>query len=259
MKIDKQKLKNNSFFKQPNNIPFRMNSVKMIRKDIPYFSKNLTCDDKENISQKTFTFKDIKFTSDFNSGNMKQCTQIKEDEYSILISSDCEGKYLLNKISIFKIWFYFGVISGKEKKIKISIDNLNNFYKIFKNGYKICYNILDEKETPSTYQKKYTENEENNWKRLEINYELNLDEKNNLLSIKFDFDLPKNRYVLFAFCFPWSYEKNEAFLQYIKERVKNKNIYYHDEILTLSKEKRKIHLLTITSKNNIILNKKEQT
>ena len=259
MKIDKQKLKNNSFFKQPNNIPFRMNSVKMIRKDIPYFSKNLTCDDKENISQKTFTFKDIKFTSDFNSGNMKQCTQIKEDEYSILISSDCEGKYLLNKISIFKIWFYFGVISEKEKKIKISIDNLNNFYKIFKNGYKICYNILDEKETPSTYQKKYTENEENNWKRLEINYELNLDEKNNLLSIKFDFDLPKNRYVLFAFCFPWSYEKNEAFLQYIKERVKNKNIYYHDEILTLSKEKRKIHLLTITSKNNIILNKKEQT
>ena len=259
MKIDKQKLKNNSFFKQPNNIPFRMNSVKMIRKEIPYFSKNLTCDDKENISQKTFTFKDIKFTSDFNSGNMKQCTQIKEDEYSILISSDCEGKYLLNKISIFKIWFYFGVISEKEKKIKISIDNLNNFYKIFKNGYKICYNILDEKETPSTYQKKYTENEENNWKRLEINYELNLDEKNNLLSIKFDFDLPKNRYVLFAFCFPWSYEKNEAFLQYIKERVKNKNIYYHDEILTLSKEKRKIHLLTITSKNNIILNKKEQT
>ena len=188
---------------------------------------------------------------------MKQCTKIKENQFSILIASDCEGKYILNKISIFKIWFYFGVISEKERNIKISIDNLNNFYKIFKNGYKICYNILDENETPASYQNKYKENEETNWKRLDKDYELNLDIESNLLSIKFNFDLPKKRYVLFSFCFPWSYDKNESFLKHIKEKIKNKNIYYHDEILTLSKEKRNIHLLTITSKKNIINNKKE--
>ena len=189
---------------------------------------------------------------------MKNCSQIKENEFSILIASDCEGKYILNKISIFKIWFYFGVISENERNIKISIDNLNNFSYNFKNGYKICYNILEENETPSSYQNKYTEGEETNWKRLETDYELNLDNETNFLSIKFNFDLPKNRYVLFSFCFPWSYDKNEAFLKYIKEKVENKNIYYHDEILTLSKEKRNIHLLTITSKKNIIMNKKEE-
>ena len=80
-----------------------------------------------------------------------------------------------------------------------------------------------------------------------------------MLTIKYNFDLPKERYVLFSFCFPWSYEKNESFLKYIKEKPKNKNIYYHDEILTLSKEKRNIHLLTITSKKNIIQNKKDST
>ena len=256
MNNTKHRLNNTSFFKQSNTAPFRLNSVKIIRKgNFPSFSK--TYDERENISQKTFNFKDIIFTSEFNSGNMKQCTQIKENEFSILIASDCEGKYILNKISIFKIWFYFGVISEKEKNIKISVDNLNNFYKIFKNGYKICYNILDEKETPSSYQNKYIENEELNWKRLETDYELKLDNENNLLSIKFDFDLPKKKYVLFSFCFPWSYDKNEAFLKNIKEKNKNKDIYYHDEILTLSKEKRNVHLLTITSRNNIIANKKE--
>ena len=256
--MEKQKLNSQSFFKQSTTAPFRLNSVKIVRKNhVSSFSKNPTFDERENISQKTFNFKDITFTSEFNSGNMKQCTKIKENQFSILIASDCEGKYILNKISIFKIWFYFGVISEKERNIKISIDNLNNFYKIFKNGYKICYNILDENETPTSYQNKYKENEETNWKRLDTDYELNLDIESNLLSIKFNFDLPKKRYVLFSFCFPWSYEKNESFLKYIKEKTKNKNLYYHDEILTLSKEKRNIHLLTITSKKNIINNKKE--
>ena len=256
--MEKQKLNSQSFFKQSNTAPFRLNSVKIVRKNhISSFSKNPTFDERENISQKTFNFKDITFTSEFNSGNMKQCTKIKENQFSILIASDCEGKYILNKISIFKIWFYFGVISEKERNIKISIDNLNNFYKIFKNGYKICYNILDENETPTSYQNKYKENEEANWKRLDTDYELNLDIESNLLSIKFNFDLPKKRYVLFSFCFPWSYDKNESFLKHIKEKIKNKNIYYHDEILTLSKEKRNIHLLTITSKKNIINNKKK--
>ena len=260
MKFPKQKLGNNSFFKQSNNNSYRLNSVKTIRKsNFPIFSKLSQFDEKENISQKTFIFNDIIFTSEFNSGNMKQCTQIKEDEYSLLIASDCEGRYILNKISSFKIWFYFGVKSDRERNIKISIDNMNNFYKIFYNGYKICYNILDENETPSSYQNNYKENEELNWKRLETDYKLKLDELTNLLSIKFDFYLPKNRYVLFSFCFPWSYEKNESFLKYIKENIKDKNIYYHDEILTMSKEKRNIHLLTITSPKNIINNKKEPT
>ena len=259
MKISRPKLNNDGFIKQSNIYPFRLNSVKVNRKGrFPSFSK-ISKEETENISQKTFDFNDIIFTSEFNSGNMKQCTKINENEYSILIAHDCEGRYILNKISIFKIWFHFGVKSLEERNIKISIDNLNNFYKIFKNGYKICYNILDEGESPSSYQNKYIENEEDNWKRLETDYEINLDEKNNILSIKFNFNLPKNKYVLFSFCFPWSYEKNEAFLKYIKEKIENdKNIYYHDEILTLSLEKRKIHLLTITSKKNVIINKREQ-
>ena len=279
MKVNIKKPKpNNSFLSKENGFSSRLNSVKGLRKPIlPPFSKsnnnnsnnnNLNnnnlinnIDPDQNIGQKTFTFEDIIFTSEFNSGNMKQCTKKSEDEFSILIALDCEGKNLTTNISNYKIWFYFGVKSTKERNIKISIDNMNNFYKIFKNGYKIAYIELDQGITPTQFQNSYNENEENNWKRLDIEYNISLDEKTNLLSIKFNYNLPENRYVLFAYCFPWSYEKNESYLEYIKNNYINKlneaNIYYHDEILTYSKEKRNIHLLTITSKKNIDFTKNE--
>ena len=269
--------KNINYLARANTLSYKLNSVRNLRsgkgRNLPSIQKitknninnknNLIINNEEpNIAQKTFIFEDITFTSEFNSGNMKQCTKINENEYSLLIALDCEGKTLSNTVSNYKIWFYFGVKSIKKKLIKISIDNLNNFYKIFKNGYKIVYNELKFGETPSQFQESYTENEENNWKRLDTEYNISLDEKTNLLSIKFEYDLPEDQYVLFAFCFPWSYEKNEAYLKYLNENYINKknetNIYYHDEILTLSKEKRKIHLLTITSKSNVESSKKEQ-
>jgi len=263
---------NKNYLARANTLSYKLNSVRNLRsgkgRALPLIQKisnnnnnNRINNEEPNIAQKTFIFEDITFTSEFNSGNMKQCTKINDNEYSLLIALDCEGKTLNNTVSNYKIWFYFGVKSIKEKVIKISIDNLNNFYKIFKNGYKIVYNELRVGETPSQFQKSYIENEENNWKRLDREYEISLDEKTNLLSIKFEYNLPEDQYVLFAFCFPWSYEKNEAYLKYINEnymnRINETNIYYHDEILTLSKEKRKIHLLTITSKSNVESSKKE--
>ena len=57
----------------------------------------------QNIGQKTFIFDDITFTSEFNSGNMKDCKKLSENEYSLLISLDCEGKILSNTISNYRI------------------------------------------------------------------------------------------------------------------------------------------------------------
>ena len=85
MKLLKPKLENNNInnniIKQSNNLPFRLNSVKVIRKDNSplLLSKFSTNEEKGNIAQKTFNFKDVTFTSEFCSGNMKQCTQISED------------------------------------------------------------------------------------------------------------------------------------------------------------------------------------
>ena len=99
-KLDNNNNNNNINLKQFNNFQFRLNSVKIIRKDnTPLLSSKLSSnEEKGNIAQKTFNFKDITFTSEFCSGNMKQCTQIGKDEFELLIASDCEGKYILNKI-----------------------------------------------------------------------------------------------------------------------------------------------------------------
>ena len=126
---------------------------------------------------------------------------------------DCKGKSLFNSISNYKVWFYFGVKSIKEKNIFITIENLSNFSKIFKNGLKIVYNELDVGLIPTQFQNSYTEGEQNNWKRIDAQYNISFDKKTNLLSIKFIYSLPENRYILSAFCFSWFYEKNEAYLK----------------------------------------------
>ena len=251
---------------KPINTPQRINSFRSFPKNpdtsnTKFLPKKLPqpVEEVKNLCQKTFNFDDIIFTSEFNSGNMKQCTQKNENEFSILISQDCDGYNINHTISTFKIWFYFGVKSTKQKNIKIIIENLNNFYKVFKNGYKIAYAELPFDITPVTYQQSYEFNEEDYWKRLDIDYELFIDDKTNFLQVKFDYILPQNRYVLFSYCFPFSYEKNEAFLNYLSTKNINSDIYFHNEILTYSQEKRKIHLLTITSKSNVDFKKTEQT
>ena len=67
-----------NFFQKENSFPFRLNSVNSTRKsELPPFTKfnnntnnNENIIQEENIGQKTFSFDDIIFTSEFNSGNM---------------------------------------------------------------------------------------------------------------------------------------------------------------------------------------------
>jgi hypothetical protein len=52
----------------------------------------------------------------------------------------------------------------------------------------------------------------------------------------------------FAFCYPWSYTKNESFLESLEKQFRSKkDIYYHREPLIRSKDHRKLELITISS------------
>jgi len=69
--------------------------------------------------------------------------------------------------------------------------------------------------------------------------------------LHFDFVFSKNTEVFFAYSYPFSFQDCEAFLRYLYKETKSiKTIYYKDEILIKSPEKRPIHLLTVTSIEN---------
>ena len=212
-----------------------------------------------NKNQKTFNFHNAIFTSEFNSGNMINCEKLCEDTYRIQISHDCEGIELNRKIPIYRVWFYFGVKSFHTKELNIIISNLNNNLRLFKSGYEIVYRELEVNQEPKDFENSYNLNEELNWKRFN-NFTFKLNEEYKL-ELKLKHKFPKRKFILFAFCFPWSYDKNNAFLTYIDNKINNNlndsNIYFYNEILIYSKEKRNVNLLTITSKDNIIFNQNE--
>ena len=222
----------------------------------------------ENPLQATFSFPNITITSAFDSGNLSSCVKTSETSFALEIGSDCQGQTFPHQISSYKIWFYFAVKShtSYSQHITFTITNMNNFIKLFRKGYKIVYKTLKSSYTSvNDFERSYETNEEYEWNRLmtEHNVCLTSNTQNpNLVELSFDFTFDSNDcYTLFAFCFPWSYEKNQCFINYLSNKVDeynnatpntNHKIYYHNEILTLSKQKRYINIITITSYANII-------
>ena len=256
-------VKNNINYNSTNNITSNITFNKINNIINNKFTKTeRTEQDKEQNKikiQNTFCFDIAKFTSEFNSGNMLHCEKISDDTFEVQIASDCQDKELYHQISTYRVWFYFGVQSYFERELKINIINLNNFLKIYKLGYQICIRELGKNEEPNDFENSYFMNEEIFWKRFD-NFNASLDNDNHVI-LKIKHKFPKRKYVLFAFCFPWSYDKNNEFLKYLKNTInenEDSKIYFHNEVLIQSREKRNLNLITITSKNNIIKNQYEQ-
>ncbi len=238
---------NNNKQNSNNNIPLIKNKEKEQK-------NNLT-----NKNQTTFKFDTVILTSEYNSGNMCNSKRISEDTYNVYISSDCQDRELDHEIATYKVWFNFAVQSTITREMNINIVNLNNFLKVYRSGYQICIRELNYNEEPKDFENSYNLNEEIYWKRYG-NFTASVDKENHLiLKIKYKFESMK--YVYFAFCFPFSYDKNNAFLNYLDNKINNNDIskiYFHNEVLIQSKEKRNVNLITITSKDNIIKNQIEQ-
>ena len=213
----------------------------------------------EAVNQKTFLFDNVTITSSYNSANLVSCSQTSSTSFSLQIGSDCQDMILPHQISSYKVWFYFGVQSKIFQNLKFTITNLNNFIKLFNSGYKIVFKELGEQfNSPSEFEKTYTQNEEYEWKRFPNEMIANFISETNLVELTFSYDFPEKKFVLFAFCFPWSYDKNIQFISYLTNKVQgDQNIYFHSTVLTQSKEKRDIHLITITSKSNLLHNEHE--
>ena len=212
-----------------------------------------------NKNQTTFKYDTVTLTSEYNSGNMCNSKKISEDTYNVYISADCQDRELDHQIATYKVWFNFAVQSTITREININIVNLNNFLKVYRSGYQICIRELNYNQEPKDFENSYNLNEEIYWKRYG-NFTASVDKENHLiLKIKYKFESMK--YVYFAFCFPFSYDKNNAFLNYLDNKINNNDlskIYFHNEVLIQSKEKRNVNLITITSKDNIIKNQIEQ-
>ena len=64
----------------------------------------------------------------------------------------------------------------------------------------------------------------------------------------------------FAFCYPWSYEENWRWLAKLEKEHKDsaEGIYFSKEVLTETLERRKMHVLTVSSTLHMLKEKEKR-
>lgn len=178
----------------------------------------------------TFTFPDIHFSSNFDSGNLQKVEKISNFHYALWVGPDCCNTLCEKSL---RTWFYFSVETKGFKTF--TIKNLNLQGKLFRDGMKPLYRSLGSE-----------------WKRVEST--LLCDVKGDVGSffeVTFSFKFEDSP-VFFAFSFPWSYSDHKEFLEDLRKREFTE-LYFHSCNLINTLERRPCEILTISSFNQIEL------
>ena len=186
-------------------------------------------------------------------------------EYNLWTTPDCAGTMYEN---LNRTWFYFGVkgcLSGK--LVKFTVMNMNKQGKLYNQGMtplvkivpgrnkwerirerpsnEVCFGSSIHSISYSYYQLIIT-----------IVYLIILPQVIDgqfQMSFLFRFPEQKNVVCYFAFCYPYSYEETQQYLQTLDNRFKDKpthktsSIYYHRELICKSIDKLRVDLITVSS------------
>ncbi|XP_078682976.1 cytosolic carboxypeptidase-like protein 5 isoform X5 [Branchiostoma floridae x Branchiostoma belcheri] len=197
------------------------------------------------------------FTSKFDSGNLarvERCSRDDSDEgggpgtspltpdfeFNVWTKPDAAGTPHENGN---RSWFHFGVRGYPPGKlIKINIMNMNKQGKLYSQGMTPLYKTIP-------HQPK--------WQRIRDKPTYETDNGNFILSFMHRFAESRGGTTYFTFCYPWSYTECQERLAQLDEKfaackdLDPKStpdcIYYKRELVTLSIDKNRIDLITITS------------
>lgn len=175
-----------------------------------------------------FSFPNIEFSSDFDSGNICKVEQSEENSYQLWTGPDAMGTPGENTC---RTWFYFKASTTPGLSYKFTIMNLNSQSKLYKDGMKPVYS-----------------SDQENWKFVEsqIDYATN----NGNFEVTWNFSFTDS-ITFFAFSFPWSLEQNSKLLTDLEAICEENSIFFYKENLVNSLEGRPCDLITVTSKDGM--------
>lgn len=154
-------------------------------------------------------------------------------EFNLWTSPDCAGSPHEN---LNRTWFYFGVKGGQAGKLmKFNLMNLNKQGKLYNQGMTPLVKVLPCR---------------NKWERIRERPFCEVVDGQFQLSFVYRFPDQRNITCYFAFCYPYSYEDTQTYLQGLDCKLCHDNphgIYYHRELLCKSIDGLRVDLLTVTS------------
>ncbi|CAD8107476.1 unnamed protein product [Paramecium sonneborni] len=181
-----------------------------------YFPSSDDCPSKINI-----TLGGINFWSNYDSGNLFKVEQVETNTFNLSISEDCQGRIppvQSNKGT--RQWFNFKVVTASDFQANFVIVNIaTRFKKIWSADSDIYFKI------------------NKIWNRYPAVYQG--------FQVKFSFEFQANQIVQFAYMPPWSYKKNQKYLDFYSSQL-HPDIYFRRETIAHSLEGRNIELITIT-------------
>ncbi|XP_028402724.1 cytosolic carboxypeptidase-like protein 5 [Dendronephthya gigantea] len=164
-------------------------------------------------------------------------------EYNLWTTPDCAGTMYEN---LNRTWFYFGVkgcLSGK--LVKFTMMNMNKQGKLYNQGMTPLVKVVPGR---------------NKWARIRERPSHEVVDGQFQMSFLFRFPEQKNMVCYFAFCYPFSYEETQQYLQTMDNKFKHKptdrknSIYYHRELICESIDKLRVDLITVSSCKGIVNN-----
>jgi len=142
-----------------------------------------------------------------------------------------------------RTWFYFGVSGGKEGDLlAMNVMNLNRQSKLYTNDFRPVF-----REHPSMSE----------WQRVrQPAQSRNVDGGDFRIRFKHRIESSSCQEILFAFCIPFSLTENAALISRVEARLAadarmRAEVYYHREVLALSRQGRPMDLITITAREGL--------
>lgn len=202
------------------------------------------------VSQGTWDFGSLVFSSEFCSGNIASVEALDETNsaFELRTAPDCAGT---ENETNYRTWFHFSIAGGvKDQVVNLTVNNLNPQAKMFNQGMKPVYKVGDG----------------GKWERIpqEVTHSCG---EGRQFQIRFKHRFASDQGpVYFAFCHPYSFEETVRKVDML-ERIHGSpktdeesstlsdepktgprpdTIYFHRETLTRSLDGRRIELLTIS-------------
>ena len=187
--------------------------------------------------QGVFSFGDLVFFSNFDSGNLAAVERrpnnwVTPNQFELWVGADASQL----GHTAYRVWFYFGVRGmTKGSTIRMSIVNFSGMRSLFNNRYKIVW---------------ATQPSRDQWFKLSSDISYDPLPGNNA-RISWDFDPQGDSLThYFAFAYPYSLDKLDRTLTSLTA-ILPQNTYFHREVLTYSVERRPVEVITITDRGNV--------